>query len=223
MRALQRDAQPGTEPVVDADADAEGDAGSDATSDKGQAPPRRRRRRSLLVGGLLLIVAAVAVTLVVRQTASRLPGQTATGSVSLSPGAQLQRTLVQAETLQASGSATEALHLYDEVLAQDPTQPVALAQAGWLEYEAGAKSGDASVLSQAQTTEEAAVAAAPASYAPHLYLGSMFLAEADAGAALVQYRQFLADDPPAAEVRLAKPFITQAAQRSHQPVPAMSG
>jgi hypothetical protein len=176
-----------------------------------------------LVGGSLLVLAAVAVTLVVRQTGVRLPGQTATGSVSLSPAAQLRRTLAQAETLQSSGDATEALRLYNQVLTQDPRQPEALAQAAWLEFEAGAKSGDASVLTKAQDTEEAAAAAAPGAYAPRLYLGSMFLAEGDDVGALAQYREFLADGPPGAEVARAEPFITQAARGAHQPVPPMPG
>jgi hypothetical protein len=165
----------------------------------------------------------VAVTLVVRQTGARLPGQTASGSVSLSPGAQLQRTLAQAETLQSAGDGTEALRLYDQVLAQDPSQPVALAQAGWLEFEAGAKSGDASVLTKTKDTEQTAPPPSPGSYAPHLYLGSMFLAEGEGASSLAQYRQFLADGPPVAEVVLAKPFITQAAHAAGQPVPSMPG
>ncbi len=186
-------------------------------------PRRRRRRRWLAVVGSLLVLAAVALALVTSQTGARLPGQTATGSVSLSRSAQLQRTLAQAETLQSSGDGADALGLYHQVLAQDPTQPDALAQAGWLEYQAGAQSADAAVLTKAQDTEEAAVRAAPGAYAPRLYLGSMFLAENDAADAVVQYRQFLADGPPAAELGVARPFIVEAFGKAHEPVPAMPG
>ena len=173
------------------------------------------------MGGLLALVAAVAVTVVATQTGTRLPGQTATGSVSLSRGAQLRRTLAQAETLESEGNAAGAVPLYDEVLAQDPTQPDALAQSGWLEFQAGVASRDSAVLAKAQQLEEAAQRAESRAYAPHLYLGSMLLAEGDDTGAVAQYRQFLADGPPQAEVRAAAPFIDEAFGGAHQPVPVL--
>jgi tetratricopeptide (TPR) repeat protein len=183
--------------------------------------PTRRRRRSLLVAGSLVVVAAVAVTVVVTQTGSRLPGQTVSGSVSLSRAARSQRTLAQAETLETSGNAAGALRLYLQVLAQDPGQPEALAESGWLEFEAGVRSGDAAVLARAQDQEQMALRVAPGAYAPHLYLGSMLLAEGNATAATAEFRRFLADGPPAAEVQVAKSIITQAFRKAGQPVPAM--
>ncbi|HVA03795.1 MAG TPA: hypothetical protein VMU64_08595 [Acidimicrobiales bacterium] len=183
--------------------------------------PARRRRRSMLVAGSLVVVAAIASTLVVTQTGTRLPGQTVSGSVSLSRAAQLQRTLAQAETLEISGNASGALRLYLEVLTQDPTQPEALAESGWLEFEAGVRSGDAAVLSRAQDQEQMAERAAPGAYAPHLYLGSMRLAEGNAPGAVAEFRQFLADRPPASEVQVAKSIITQAFRKANLPVPAM--
>jgi tetratricopeptide (TPR) repeat protein len=186
-------------------------------------PARPRRRRALGVTGLLILVMAVAATLVVTQTGVRLPGQTETGSERLSSAAQLRQTLAQAESLQTSGNSAEALRLYDQVLGLDPTQPDALAQSGWLEFEAGVKSRNPAVLAQAQAQEQAAERADPGAYAPHLYLGSMYLAEGNAGAAVTQYRQFLADRPPSSEVLVAEPFITQAFSRAHEPLPALPG
>ncbi len=161
--------------------------------------------------------------MVVTQTGTRLPGQTETGSVSLSNGAQQRRTLAQAEALESSGNAAGALRLYLQILAGDPTQPEAQAEAGWLEFEAGVKSKDAAVLTDAQQREQAAQRADPSAYAPHLYLGSMDLAEGDAAQAVAQYRQFLADDPPQAEVRTAQGFIEEAFRLAGQPVPAGLG
>ncbi len=183
----------------------------------------RRRRRTLFVMGLLVVLVAVAVTAVVTQFGTRLPGETETGSVSLSRAAQLRRTLAQAETLEAQGNAPGAVRLYDQVLAQDPAQPDALAQLGWLEFEAGAASRDTGVLSKAQQLEQEAQRAEPSAYAPHLYLGSMLLAEGDDTGAVGQYRQFLSDDPPQAEVRAARQFITEAFSKAGQPVPTMPG
>jgi len=61
----------------------------------------------------------------------------------------------------------------------------------------------------------------PAAYAPHLYLGSMLLAQGNAPAAVAQYREFLADRPPRATVVSAVSFISDAFTRAHQPVPAL--
>jgi tetratricopeptide (TPR) repeat protein len=173
--------------------------------------------------GLLVLLAAVAVTVVVTRSGTRLPGETETGSVKLSRAAQLGRTLAQAETFEARGNAPDAVRLYEQVLTQDPTQPDALAQLGWLEFEAGAAAHDTAVLERAQQLEEAAQRVEPGAYAPHLYLGSMLLAEGDDTGAVGQYRQFLADGPPPAEVRTAQPFIAEAFKRAHQPLPALPG
>ena len=186
-------------------------------------PGRRRRRRALALVGSLVLLAAVAATVVEIQTGTRLPGQTATGSVSLGRAAQLRRTVAQAQDLQAGGDAAGALRLYRQVLAQDPNQVEALAESGWLEFEAGVQARDASVVAQAQQLEQRAERAAPGAYVPHLYLGSMLLAEGDAPGAVGQYRQFLADGPPPDKVRAAEPFITKAFTQVGQPVPALPG
>ncbi|HLN42767.1 MAG TPA: hypothetical protein VK215_09955 [Acidimicrobiales bacterium] len=197
----------------------------EVTPDAASPPPRRRRRRrrTLLVLGLLALAAAVAVTLVVARSGTRLPGETETGSVDLSRAAQLRRTDAQAETLEASGDAAGAVRLFDQVLAEDPVDPDALTQLGWLEFEAGAAAHDAAVLEKAQQLEESALRVAPGAYAPHLYLGSMLLAEGDDSGAVGQYRQFLADGPPQGEVRAARQFIDEAFKGAHLPLPALPG
>jgi tetratricopeptide (TPR) repeat protein len=186
-------------------------------------PSSRRRRRAVLVVGSMALVAAVAVAVVATQSATRLPGQTATGSVSLSRAAQLHRTLAQAETLETAGNAAGALRLYHQVLVQDPHQPEALAESGWLEFQAGVQAQDAGVLSSAQQLELEAQRAEPGAYAPHLYLGSMLLAEGDAPGAVTQYRQFLSDGPPQSEVRAALPYIAEAFHKAGLAVPSMPG
>jgi hypothetical protein len=234
LHALERTeiAGPGDDQTV---ARPTGPAGATASVDSSETVPsggrpasgggvgRGRRRRTVLVIGSLAIVAAVAVTIVVTQTGARLPGETATGSVSLSRGAQLQRTLAQAEALESTGNGSGALQLYLRVLTQDPKQPEALAESGWLEFEAGVSAGNAAVLSRAQAQEEAAQRADPSAYAPHLYLGSMLLAEGNATGSIGQYRQFLADGPPQDEVQAARTFIIEAFRKAGQPVPAELG
>jgi hypothetical protein len=186
------------------------------------SPSRRvRRRRSLAVVGACALLAAVALAVVAGQTTARLPGQTSAGSVRLSPDEQLRNTLAQAETLEASGHDAAALRLYLQVLARDPGQPEAAAEAPALEFEAGAQAHNSTVLARAQQLEEQAARAHPRDYAPHLYLGSMLLAEADAPGAVDQYREFLSDRPPVDRVVEARPFIVEAFHQAGDPVPAL--
>lgn len=168
------------------------------------------RRWSVGIVSALVVVLGVSVVLVTRVTSSRLPGQTVTGSLSLSRQQQIQRTLTQAQVLEAKGDAAQALELYDQVLQRDPTQEVALAESGWLEFEAGTQAKDAALLSRGQDDEQKAEAAHPSAFAPHLYLGSMLLVEGDLGGSVAQFRLFLADGPPSSVVSSAKPFIDRA-------------
>jgi len=197
------------------------DASSPGPAPRRARGRRSRRRRTMAVVGVLALLAAVAVLMVTMQAGARLPGQTASGSVSLSPAEQTRQTLAQAETLEASGDAAQALQLFQQVLARDPTQVEALAESGWLEFEAGVSAKDAAVLSRAQQVEQSAERADPGAYAPHLYLGSMLLAEGDAKGAVTEYRRFLAADPPKGAVEPAEPFIKDAFTQAGRPLPAL--
>jgi hypothetical protein len=182
---------------------------------------RRRRRRVWLVsaaGGMFAAAAGVAIA---ATTGVRLPGEAATGSVALGSPQAVRRQLDQAELLDTEGQSAEALRLFHQVLAADPGQPEALAESGWIEFGAGVRSAQASVVEQGQQDEIAAVRAAPGSWAPRLYLGSMELDEGDPGDAATQFGAFLADDPPTATVREAAGAITLAYQRAGRPVPSL--
>ena len=98
----------------------------------------------------------------------------------------------------------------------------ALAELGWLEYEAGAEGRQSTLLSLGEGEEQQAERVDPADFAPHLYLGSMLLAQGDATGAVDQYRQFLADHPPRAKVSTAAPFIVKAFSAAHLTPPALA-
>lgn len=180
--------------------------------------PVRRRRRILLWGSVTLFVAA-AVVLVTAEVTARLPGQTATGSITLSRAQQQQRTLAQAQVLESENEDAQALALYQQVLQQDPTQEQALAESGWLEFEAGVVAKSGTLLSDGQAEEQRALRADPTGYTPHLYLGSMLLAEGQFPAAAGQYTQFLADDPPVSLEQTAWPYVVRAFEQAHETVP----
>ena len=190
--------------------------GASAAVEAEQQPGRRRRW--LLWGGLALCAAA-AVVLVVAVVAPRLPGQTSSGTVRLSSAEQLQRTLGQAQLLENEGKASQALVLYHEILVKDPTQEQALAESGWLEYEAGVSAGNGKLLSDGQAAETKAEEVDPSAYAPHLYLGSMLLVEGRAGDAATEFSLFLHSDPPPAAEQAAWPFVVRAFTGAGRPVP----
>jgi tetratricopeptide (TPR) repeat protein len=185
-----------------------------------QLPARGKRRRRWLVWTATAMFVAAAFVLVGAALGVRLPGETATGNVSLSQAKQLQRTVSQAQSLEGSGQVAQALELYRQVLAQDPTQEQALAESGWLEYEAGIQDANGTLLSKGQQDEQAAERADPGAYAPHLYLGSMLLVESQAAAAATEFERFLASSPPVGVVQTAWSFIVKAYTQAGEAVPA---
>ncbi|MDE3087112.1 MAG: hypothetical protein KGJ77_10160 [Acidobacteriota bacterium] len=180
---------------------------------------RRRRRRVLLWAGVGALAAA-AVVVVASELATRLPGQSASGSLSLASGDQLQRTDAQAAALEASGKDAEALALYRQVLRAAPTDEQALAEAGWLEFQAGVLGGKAGLVSEGQSEEQRAERADPSAAAPHLYLGSMLLAERRSAEAASELGRFLAAHPPTALAQQAWPVVVRAFTDAGQPVPS---
>lgn len=187
----------------------------------GTTRPGPARRRRILVTLTMCVVIGVAGVLVVSQLRSRLPGQSVTGSIALGRPQQVARTVAQAETLENEGEAAEAVTLYESVLRQDPTEEDALAEAGWLEFEAGVAADNATLLARGRQHEQEAERVDASAFAPHLYLGSMLLVEGDASGAVAEYRQFLADHPPQDELEAAAPFIAKAAAQAHVPAPTL--
>jgi tetratricopeptide (TPR) repeat protein len=215
----------GGTPDTSKDEDASSIDGGTSVSGSRARSARRRLSRPVTLVTICALLALVALSAVLlsRGTSSRLPGETATGSVSLSRAQQIQRTLSQAQTLESQGDASRALVLYEQVLSEEPNQEQALSEAGWLEFEAGVQAKNASLLSKGQADEQKAEAVDLSSYSPHLYLGSMLLVEGDSTAAVAQYRSFLADNPPTSVVVNAKPFIERAFEGAHLSPPALPG
>jgi tetratricopeptide (TPR) repeat protein len=178
------------------------------------------RRRLLITAGLVLVIGCAFLSVVVH-LGPRLPGESVTGSVTLTPSEQVAQTLAQAETDESEGDAVDAVKLYQSVLHRDPTEEQALAELGWLEFEAGAQDKQGTLLSLGEGEEQEAERVDPGDFAPHLYLGSMLLSQGDAAGAVAQYRRFLADHPPRAKVSAATPFIIRAFSDARVAIPAL--
>lgn len=162
-----------------------------------QAPRLRAvpRRRTLVVSAGVLAAAATAIGLVIATSSPKLPGQSITGSLTLGVQQRTARKLLQARTLVTSGHALEALKLYTAILKSQPHNPSALAESGWLEYEAGSQAGNASLMRSGEASVEEAVRFNPGAGEPHLLLANVLVREGRAARAADQMRLFLADHP----------------------------
>lgn len=181
---------------------------------------RGKRNRWFLTGAVVCFVVALVVA-VPLFTSHRLPGQTATGSVSLSPSQKLAESLRQAATVENAGQFGQAAQLYQAVLTVHPDNAVALAQLGWLEYRIGTAGSSASLIADARAKLDQAAALAPGDYAAHLYLGTILLDhDGDATGATSQFRLFLTSGPPSTVLGQAAPTLRAAFTQAGQPVPA---
>lgn len=196
----------------------------DGALDGAHAAPQARRRlfgrrRWVAVAGAVL-VAAGAVLLVMDLTTPRLPGQDATGSIDLNTVQRIHQQLQQATDLVKEGHDTRALELYGEVIAEDPRQPVALAEWGWLDWRAASRVKDQRAAAAGAAALEEAVKIDKYLFAAQFYLGSVLLEEGEPAKAVARFSQFLADGPTAAWRREAASAIRTAYTDAHRPVPS---
>ena len=188
------------------------------------APPERRPlplwRRLGIVAASLLILVGLGI-LVVHFVQARQPGQASSGSVSLSEAQQIEQQLQQALALNNEGNTKGALELYDKVLSEDPSNPAALAYAGYLQWDVGSSAHVASLVKIGRAEIETSVRDSPSYYQGHLFDG-LVLENQDHNdaAAVAQFDDFLADDPPSSEPAQVAALVTAAYQGAGVPVPA---
>jgi hypothetical protein len=99
----------------------------------------------------------------------RLPGESATGSVSLPRAQRIDDDLAAAAVFATTGHEAEAVGLYDEVLILDPRQEVALADRGWLERLAGRDAHSEKAIRVGDESIASAVAVDPRYADAHAY------------------------------------------------------
>jgi tetratricopeptide (TPR) repeat protein len=185
-----------------------------------ERPPMALWRKAGIVGACLLI-AAGAVILVVHYVQGRQPGQASSGSVSVSQAQLIEQQLQQASALNDKGSTKAALELYDKVLSEDPSNPAALAYAGFLQWNVGTTAQVASLIRVGRAEIQTSIKDSPTYYQGHLFYG-LVLENQDRNhaAAVTQFNDFLADNPPAAELPEAAPLVKGAYEAAGLPLPA---
>jgi tetratricopeptide (TPR) repeat protein len=153
---------------------------------------RRTVRRSLALG-LTVCVAGLVTLLALDLAGVRLPGQQVSGGVTLDAAQQIRLELAQAQVLGSEGQVSEALQLYQQVLAVDPTQPEALTYRGWLVCLTGVASRSPAVVAVGRASIDEAVAADPSYGDGHFFLGLMLLEDyGDRAGAVAQFRLAIA-------------------------------
>ncbi len=177
------------------------------------------RRVGIVVACLFILGGGV--ILVVHFVQARQPGQASSGSVSLSQAQLIEQQLQQALTLNNKGNTVGALELYDKVLSEDPSNPAALAYAGYLQWNDGSAAHVASLVKIGRSEIETAVTDSPSYFQGHLFYG-LVLENQDHNhaAAVAQFDDFLADDPPPAEPPQVAGLVTGAYQAAGTPLPA---
>jgi hypothetical protein len=216
----------GPEPAEVSEPDAQpavSSATESSDADDALRPPMAMWRK-VGIGASCLLIAAGVTILVAHYVQARQPGQASSGGITVSQAQQIEQQLGQAASLASAGGAKNdeaALVLYNEVLSTDPSNPAALAGAGWLMWNLGTSSHVAAYTEDGRSEVTRAVRVSPTYYQGHLYLG-LILANEDHNnaAAVVQFDEFLADDPPASEVPVVAPAVDPSYLAVGKPVPA---
>ena len=171
---------------------------------RSSSTPERRttRGRWPAVAGVvvLALVATGAGLAVARSSGERLPGQEATGNVPEGSGGRIDR----AQRLVSEGKVLDAVKLYDQVLAEDPQHPVALAQRGWLVSRAG-------LVDEGLVSIDKAIASDPTYAEAHFFRGMILLQSKDDPVGAAAAFQAVLDNRPPPE--LVK-FVEDARRRA---------
>ena len=151
---------------------------------------------------LILGFVVVAGASVFVMAAGRDPGAPVTGSVPQTTQGKLEL----AHQLEGQGQAVEALKLYDEVLAENPSNVEALTYRGWLLKLAG-------LADQAQASLDRAVTIDP-SYPDARFFRGMLLYQdrANPAAAIPEFEAYLSSNPPAGTVEAVQGVLNRARQ-----------
>ncbi|MDQ1427195.1 MAG: hypothetical protein QOK39_671 [Acidimicrobiaceae bacterium] len=178
------------------------------------AVSRRRRRRTITLVAAVVAFGAVSAWLVAQSSGTRQPGQTISGNSQLTTGSTVPGGIDQ--------RLADALKLYDAVLTDDPNQPVALADGGWLEAQAGLAGNRPDLVDTGLVKIEKAEAIDTSFADAHFFRGFLLLrAKNDAPGAVTEFRLYLSTvDPTAPQVASVQALLNEAIKAAGSKVPA---
>ena len=168
----------------------------------------RRRPWWLLVIAIVCLAVAVGIPVLASRRGAPAP-------ITVTPAARVEVLLLAAEQELAEGQTLRALTAYDAVLRLAPDNAEALAESGWLRYEAALGSNDPVDEARGEAQLRRAIAVAPRQSAGHLYLGIVLLEhDHDPSAALVQLKSAAGLPESVAEQDLTAQFLVLATRRA---------
>ena len=182
----------------------------------------KKRTRQYLVLLLIFSVLAAGVSAAFSLSSDRLPGQFATGSVTLTKQALIRQQLLQAQVLGSQGHLSSAIRLYGEVLQESKGNPTALSYQGWLIRLIGKSSGSKSLV-EAGDKEIALVAKRDPGYAnAHAFYAIALLQDFpnDKNAVITQLNYFLKDRPGKQFLSVLGAQVAATYRALHIPLPA---
>ena len=173
-----------------------------------RAPARARVRHARW---LVVAIAAFALALGVVLWASIAPrqaGNSITGSITLGRAQAVQQLLGEAEADVANGDVVAALNAYQQILAHDATNVVALTQTGWLDFSAGSADHNLTLITLGVRDLRRAIALAPRQPASRLYYAIVADSTSGNGAlAKREFETFLRLGPTPGQLAVARPFL----------------
>jgi hypothetical protein len=186
----------------------------------------RRPRRTILIVVAVVGFGAAAVWAVTQSSGKRQAGETVTGNQQLDPTSTtlsggVDPRLTEAQKDVNNGDVADALKLYDAVLKDDPSQPVALAYGGWLEANAG-MAGNRTDLVDAGLAQIVKAEQVDTSFAdPHFFRGYLLLhVKNDASGAVTELRTYLAEaDPTGPQIPAVQQDLADAIKAAGPNVP----
>jgi hypothetical protein len=180
---------------------------------------RRRTRRVLVSVGIVSALGLVTVA-AARAAGIRLPGEYASGSVTLTSAAQVRQELDQAALLATDGRIRAAISVYDTVLVAVPDQAEALAYKGWLVRLAGVSARSALAVADGDAILAKVARVAPGYAEGRAFDGIALLEdENDVAGAAAQFSAMRADRPTATLQGSVASSITSHYAAIGRPVP----
>jgi hypothetical protein len=180
-----------------------------------------RRRVRIVLGTLAVVSLLAAVGLFAAHLAGvRLPGQSATGTITLSESATVNEELAEAALEANAGAPQTAVLLYEAVLAKEPEQQVALTYAGWLTRLSGLNAHDATAV-RAGDAQLAAVARLHPAYpdGEGLYGIAAYEDDHDVAAAVAAFSRCAVDKPSTELLDAVAPVAKTVFNLAKKPLP----
>jgi tetratricopeptide (TPR) repeat protein len=169
----------------------------------------RPQRTAVVVLGVLLL-ASLAGLLVAQSSGERVAGRPSSGSIDEGTSDKLAR----AQQMVSQGKVLDAVKQYDAVLKEDPKNPVALAERGWVIRNAG-------LVDDGLAYIERAVAADPSYPEAHFFKAMILWRDkSDAAAAVTEFRLFLANTSSSDAAAQVQPLLDQALAEAEGRAPA---